>query len=163
MEACDGLSVPPVEKTSGVSPVTSNDMSAKKNSESKGRFVIRIRLQSKKSDNDGSPVQINPSPAEKDEEKKKEPWGLRPRRPWHRVPEKDKAEETKGKEIPERMRKLPVALSREEIEEDLAFLTGGKRPRKMQKRPRSARQHNDDLFPGAHLGSITVKSYNVHP
>ncbi|KAI6702791.1 hypothetical protein NL676_011927 [Syzygium grande] len=132
----------------------------------RGRFVIRIRLQSK-ADNDGSPARINPSPVERDEEKKKRgPWDLRPGKdaqPWHCFPEKDVDGETKSKKmIPDRMRKLPVALSREEIEEDLAFLTGGKRPRKMQKRPRSARQHNDDLFPGAHLGSITIKSYNVH-
>ncbi|KAL3742769.1 hypothetical protein ACJRO7_018136 [Eucalyptus globulus] len=165
MEACDGLPVSPPEKTSGVSPVTSNDMSAKKHSESKGRLVLRISLKSNKADNDGSTARINPSPVEKDEEKKKKPWDLRPEkdaRPWHRILERGTAEETKSKKkIPERIRKLPVALSREEIEEDLAFLMGAKRLGKMQKRPRRVHTQNDALFPGTHLGSITIKSYNV--
>jgi len=166
MEAGDGLPVSPPENTSGVSPVSSKDMSAKKHLEIEGRLVFRVSLKSEKADNDDSTTRINPSPVEKDEEKKREPWDLRPRkdtRPWHRNPERDTAVETKSKkEIPERIRKFPVALSREEINEDLAFLAGGKRLRKMQKRPRSVHQHNDDLFPGARLGSITMKSYNFH-
>lgn len=167
MEASDVLSFSPLEKSSGVSAGTSNDKSAKKNSDSKRRWVINISLKSQKADNHSTITRIKPSPVEEDKEKKKKPWNLRPKkdaRPWHRFLEKNTAEETKSKkEIPEkRMRKFPVELSREEIEEDLAFLTGGKRLRKMQKRPRSVYKHNDDLFPGLCLGLITIKSYNIH-
>ncbi|XP_048135656.1 uncharacterized protein LOC125315250 [Rhodamnia argentea] len=135
MEVCHGPPVPPSEKTFCVSPATSNGMPATKNSERKQRLVIRFKRQN--ADSDGSTAGINPSPV-------------------------DKAEEMESKkEIPKRIKKFPVALSREEIEGDLALLTGGKIPRMKQKRPRSVHQHNDHLFPGAHLGSIRAKNYNV--
>ncbi|KVH88095.1 rho GTPase-activating protein gacO-like [Cynara cardunculus var. scolymus] len=57
--------------------------------------------------------------------------------------------------------KFSIALSRDEIEEDIFSLTGSKPSRRPKKRPRTVQRQLDTLFPGLWLGSITADSYKV--
>lgn len=57
--------------------------------------------------------------------------------------------------------KFSIALSRDEIEEDIFSLTGSKPSRRPKKRPRTVQRQLDTLFPGLWLGSITVDTYKV--
>ncbi|KAL8207980.1 hypothetical protein R6Q57_007392 [Mikania cordata] len=57
--------------------------------------------------------------------------------------------------------KFSIALSRDEIEEDIFSLTGSKPSRRPKKRPRTVQKQLDALFPGLWLGSITIDSYKV--
>lgn len=58
-----------------------------------------------------------------------------------------------------------LALSREEIEEDLFALLGSKPSRRPKKRSKNVQKLVDNVFPGAWLQSITADSYKVseHP
>lgn len=58
-----------------------------------------------------------------------------------------------------------LALSREEIEEDLFALLGSKPSRRPKKRSKTVQKLMDNVFPGAWLQSITADSYKVseHP
>ncbi|KQK05023.1 formin-like protein 14 isoform X2 [Brachypodium distachyon] len=54
-----------------------------------------------------------------------------------------------------------VALSPEEIEEDIYALTGGRQRRRPRKRPRGVQRQLDSLFPGLWLTEITADDYRV--
>uniref|UniRef100_J3L316 DUF1639 family protein n=1 Tax=Oryza brachyantha TaxID=4533 RepID=J3L316_ORYBR len=54
-----------------------------------------------------------------------------------------------------------VALSSEEIEEDIYALTGGRPRRRPRKRPRVVQRQLDSLFPGLWLTEITADAYKV--
>ncbi|CAM0954072.1 unnamed protein product [Alopecurus aequalis] len=65
---------------------------------------------------------------------------------------------------PSRRRKrepFSVALAREEIEEDIYALTGGRPRRRPRKRPRVVQQKLDSVFPGLWLTEITADDYKV--
>ncbi|XP_044962925.1 cell division protein ZipA-like [Hordeum vulgare subsp. vulgare] len=65
---------------------------------------------------------------------------------------------------PSRRRKrapFSVALSTEEIEEDIYALTGGRPRRRPRKRPRAVQRQLDSLFPGLWLAEVTADDYKV--
>ncbi|KAL3817996.1 hypothetical protein ACJIZ3_003901 [Penstemon smallii] len=59
-------------------------------------------------------------------------------------------------------RKVWISLSREEIEEDVYALTGGKPARKPKKWPKNVQKTLDNLFPGMYLVGVAADSYRVH-
>ncbi|EPS72576.1 hypothetical protein M569_02185, partial [Genlisea aurea] len=107
-------------------------------------------------------------------------WNLRPRKPLQRWPDVNGGGFSIGKSISssqsvptinnrslsvERggdfMEKLFVALSKEEIEEDVFAMTGSKPTRRPKKRPKQIQKLIDPLLPGNWLLSITEDSYKV--
>ncbi|CAN0842475.1 hypothetical protein LINGRAHAP2_LOCUS3608 [Linum grandiflorum] len=56
-------------------------------------------------------------------------------------------------------RKFWIALSKEEIEEDVYSLTGSRPSRRPQKRPKNVQKSVDNVFPGLWLVGSTVDSY----
>ncbi|CAN1195536.1 hypothetical protein LINPERHAP2_LOCUS43147 [Linum perenne] len=56
-------------------------------------------------------------------------------------------------------RKFWIALSKEEIEEDVYSLTGSRLSRRPQKRPKNVQKSVDNVFPGLWLVGSTVDSY----
>ncbi|CAK9173276.1 unnamed protein product [Ilex paraguariensis] len=69
--------------------------------------------------------------------------------------------EGQGSEKKEK-RKLWISLSKEEIEEDVYALTGGRPSRRPKKRPKNVQKFVDNLFPGLYLVGATADSYRVH-
>ncbi|CAH9093078.1 unnamed protein product [Cuscuta epithymum] len=61
----------------------------------------------------------------------------------------------------EKKRRFSIALSKEEIEEDIFALTGMKPAKRPKKRTKSVQKQLDTLFPGLWLASITPDSYKV--
>ncbi|CAK9185018.1 unnamed protein product [Ilex paraguariensis] len=59
-------------------------------------------------------------------------------------------------------RKFWISLSREEIEEDVYALTGGKPSRRPKKRPKNVQKVVDNAFPGFYLVGVSADSYRVH-
>ncbi|XP_019161077.1 PREDICTED: uncharacterized protein LOC109157671 [Ipomoea nil] len=127
------------------------------------------------------------APAAVDRESSEEPvsktWNLRPRKPIqkslnlngvqfkasmtedktqspHRTPIRSEAE-LNNAEKKEKRQRFSLALSREEIEEDIFALTGSKPVRRPKKRAKSVQKQLDTLFPGLWLSSITPDSYKV--
>ncbi|KAJ9147678.1 hypothetical protein P3X46_029811 [Hevea brasiliensis] len=58
-------------------------------------------------------------------------------------------------------RKFWIALSREEIEEDIFALTGSRPARRPRKRPKNVQKLLDNVFPGLWLVGTTADSYRV--
>lgn len=58
-------------------------------------------------------------------------------------------------------RKFWIALSREEIEEDIFAMTGSRPARRPPKRPKNIQKQLDTLFPGLWLVGVTADSYRV--
>ncbi|KAG8662296.1 uncharacterized protein LOC110629309 [Manihot esculenta] len=58
-------------------------------------------------------------------------------------------------------RKFWIALSREEIEEDIFALTGSRPARRPRKRPKNVQKVLDNVFPGLWLVGTTADSYRV--
>ncbi|KDP39908.1 hypothetical protein JCGZ_03439 [Jatropha curcas] len=58
-------------------------------------------------------------------------------------------------------RKFWIALSREEIEEDIFALTGSRPARRPKKRPKNVQKALDNVFPGLWLVGTTADSYRV--
>ncbi|KAF2299108.1 hypothetical protein GH714_030656 [Hevea brasiliensis] len=58
-------------------------------------------------------------------------------------------------------RKFWIALSREEIEEDIFALTGSRPARRPMKRPKNVQKVLDNFFPGSWLVGTTADSYRV--
>nr|GEW95233.1 hypothetical protein [Tanacetum cinerariifolium] len=54
-----------------------------------------------------------------------------------------------------------ISISRREIEEDFAVMSGRRLPRKPKKRPRYIQKQLDTLFPGLWLSEITADLYRV--
>ncbi|KAL3615030.1 hypothetical protein CASFOL_040691 [Castilleja foliolosa] len=63
--------------------------------------------------------------------------------------------EKKGK------RRVWISLSREEIEEDVYALTGGKPARRPKKWPKNVQKQLDNVFPGLYLVGVTADSYRA--
>ncbi|GMP95735.1 hypothetical protein CsSME_00044663 [Camellia sinensis var. sinensis] len=59
-------------------------------------------------------------------------------------------------------RKFWIALSREEIEEDVYAMTGSKPARRPKKRPKSVQKYVDNVFPGLYLAGVSADAYRVH-
>ncbi|XP_059642517.1 uncharacterized protein LOC132284417 [Cornus florida] len=59
-------------------------------------------------------------------------------------------------------RKFWISLSREEIEEDMYAMTGGKPARRPKKRPKNVQKELDNVFPGMYLAGITADDYEVN-
>ncbi|KAL1543347.1 hypothetical protein AAHA92_20331 [Salvia divinorum] len=68
--------------------------------------------------------------------------------------DREKGEKKKKKKL-----SINIALTKEEIEEDIFALTGAKPSRRPQKRPKNVQKQLDLTFPGLHLLSITPDSY----
>ncbi|CAK9146203.1 unnamed protein product [Ilex paraguariensis] len=62
----------------------------------------------------------------------------------------------------EKMPKFSMALSPEEIEEDIFAMTGSKPSRKPKSRGKAVQRQLDNVFPGLGLGSITPNKYKVY-
>lgn len=63
-------------------------------------------------------------------------------------------------------RKLWIALSREEIEDDIYSLTGSKPSRRPRRRPKNVQKLLDNVFPGLWLVGLTPEAHrdlDVHP
>ncbi|CAL1401644.1 unnamed protein product [Linum trigynum] len=58
-------------------------------------------------------------------------------------------------------RKFWIALSKEEIEEDVFILTGSRPSRRPMKRPKNVQKLVDNVFPGLWLVGATVDSYRI--
>ncbi|KAK7386262.1 hypothetical protein VNO78_26369 [Psophocarpus tetragonolobus] len=58
-------------------------------------------------------------------------------------------------------RKFWIALSREEIEEDIFVMTGSRPSRRPHKRPKNVQKQIDSVFPGLWLVGITADAYRV--
>ncbi|XP_074321774.1 uncharacterized protein LOC141658955 [Silene latifolia] len=56
-------------------------------------------------------------------------------------------------------RKFWIALSKDEIEEDIYSITGCKPSRRPRKRPKIVQKHLDNVFPGLWLVGLTPDSY----
>ncbi|KAJ8534755.1 hypothetical protein K7X08_016483 [Anisodus acutangulus] len=114
-------------------------------------------------------------------------WNLRPRKPIHKslnlngapfrstgsamqesksqLPNmnvnKPENNESNAAQKKEKRRRFSVALSREEIDEDVYAMTGSKAARRPKKRVKALQKQLDTLFPGLWLASITPDSYKV--
>ncbi|KAL8507499.1 hypothetical protein ACS0TY_018151 [Phlomoides rotata] len=58
-------------------------------------------------------------------------------------------------------RRLWISLSKEEIEEDVYALTGGKPARRPRKWPKNVQKQLDNVFPGLYLVGVSADSYRV--
>lgn len=58
-------------------------------------------------------------------------------------------------------RKFWIALSKEEIEEDIFVMTGSRPNRRPRKRPKNVQKQMDSVFPGLWLVGITADAYRV--
>lgn len=58
-------------------------------------------------------------------------------------------------------RKFWIALSRDEIEEDIFVITGSRPARRPRKRPKNVQKQLDNVFPGLWLVGTTADSYRV--
>lgn len=58
-------------------------------------------------------------------------------------------------------RKFWIALSREEIEEDIFVMTGSRPARRPRKRPKNVQKQLDAVFPGLWLVGITADAYRI--
>ncbi|XAR63245.1 hypothetical protein NMG60_11023120 [Bertholletia excelsa] len=70
--------------------------------------------------------------------------------------------ETELAEKKQKRQRFSVALSRQEIEEDIYALTGSKPARRPKKRAKAVQKQLDTLFPGLWLAAITPDSYKVY-
>ncbi|KAM7476269.1 hypothetical protein LguiB_023512 [Lonicera macranthoides] len=106
-------------------------------------------------------------------------WNLRPRRPIYKLsngnlgipkgggsPVQENKSQLPQSEVltaekNEKKQKFSIALSGEEIEEDIFAMTGSKPSRRPKKRAKAVRKQLDNLFPGLWLALITPDSYKV--
>ncbi|KAK4421277.1 hypothetical protein Salat_2078200 [Sesamum alatum] len=58
-------------------------------------------------------------------------------------------------------RKVWISLSREEIEEDVYALTGGRPARRPRRWPKNVQKQLDNVFPGLYLVGVAADSYRV--
>lgn len=151
-----------------------------KGKRSNNKICIRFR---KNDDQNESVV-----PEQEEDESSPKIWNLRPRRPPvnHKqsnaslpkigsspLPENKTSNNNNNREALEvkindrsdqmtsKKMKFSIALTRDEIEEDLFSITGLKPNRRPKKRPKTIQRQLDTLFPGLWLGSITVDTYKV--
>lgn len=57
--------------------------------------------------------------------------------------------------------KFWIALSKEEIEEDIFVMTGSRPSRRPKKRPKIVQKQVDSVFPGLWLVGVTADAYKV--
>ncbi|XP_039002320.1 uncharacterized protein LOC120128757 [Hibiscus syriacus] len=110
-----------------------------------------------------------------DEETVPRPWNLRPRK---LVAETSVAEKMSETAAPKSMRlrgltengvatekkekrKFWIALSKEEIEEDIFVITGSRPARRPKKRPKNIQKQLDNVFPGLWLVGTTADAYRI--
>ncbi|KAL0397706.1 UNVERIFIED_CONTAM: hypothetical protein Scaly_0219000 [Sesamum calycinum] len=90
-------------------------------------------------------------------------WNLRPRKPLRKSQNVAGVAEKAAVVRRRRREKLSIsiALSKDEIEEDIFILTGSKPARRPKKRAKNIQKQLDFVFPGLWLVSITPESYKV--
>ncbi|CAD6230268.1 unnamed protein product [Miscanthus lutarioriparius] len=71
------------------------------------------------------------------------------------------AEKARRSIVPQERAPFAVALTAEEVEEDVYALTGARPRRRPRKRPRVVQRQLDSLFPGLWLTEITADAYKV--
>ncbi|KAF8084838.1 hypothetical protein N665_0697s0020 [Sinapis alba] len=71
------------------------------------------------------------------------------------------AAESPGVEVKNENHRLWVALSRDEIEEDVFSMSGNKPPRRPRKRAKALQKHLDVMFPGLGLVGMNADCFRV--
>ncbi|OEL20428.1 hypothetical protein BAE44_0018553 [Dichanthelium oligosanthes] len=93
------------------------------------------------------------------------PWNLRERSRRRPAAARSWAASPSPPPPPSRRRRkrapFSVALTAEEVEEDIYALTGARPRRRPRKRPRAVQRQLDSLFPGLWLTEITADAYRV--
>ncbi|CAL4974664.1 unnamed protein product [Urochloa decumbens] len=100
------------------------------------------------------------------------PWNLRDRKCRRQTargaaaaldasPAREPAAEKARRPAPDERAPFAVALTAEEVEEDVYALTGARPRRRPRKRPRVVQRQLDSLFPGLWLTEITADAYKV--
>ncbi|KAB1225088.1 hypothetical protein CJ030_MR1G005383 [Morella rubra] len=175
----------PQKKQTNSGPVIEKPEKKSTPSDPKSKFCFRIRNNKKSPAVDDGGAADAPdedsSVAVEVEEPASKTWNLRPRKPAPRPNANGvgglPAQETKSQpvrpadssrtrngtdtKIPEKRPKLSIALSRNEIEQDIIALTGSKPSRRPKKRVKNIQKQLDNVFPGLWLGSITPEAYRV--
>ncbi|KAK6262868.1 hypothetical protein QUC31_008684 [Theobroma cacao] len=122
----------------------------------------------------------NEAEEEEDEETVQRPWNLRPRKvvvettavvttAMEKVSETAAPKSMRLRGLAENggivekkeKRKFWIALSREEIEEDIFVMTGSRPARRPKKRPKNIQKQLDAVFPGLWLVGTTADAYRV--
>ncbi|XP_040995121.1 uncharacterized protein LOC121241434 [Juglans microcarpa x Juglans regia] len=154
----------------------------------KPKIYIRISTKNKSTADGAAKATEQTSPvAAEVKELPPKPWNLRPRKPspkslhgdgvgvasraggapaqetktQHPVRASARARKGTNSKVSEEIPRLSIALSKEEIEEDILLLTGSKPARRPNKRAKTVQKQLDSVFPGLGLSSITPESYNV--
>lgn len=149
----------------------------------KSKILIRFRANNQKPVVEAAEAgdEIQKSIAEEAEELEAKTWNLRPRKPIQMAGNagggvktgkaaaqeiRSKRPELSRKKYPaevkkEKQPKFSISLTREEIEDDFAIMTGSRPSRKPKRRAKNVQKQLDNLFPGMWLSSITPDSYRV--
>ncbi|XP_057796291.1 uncharacterized protein LOC131012380 isoform X2 [Salvia miltiorrhiza] len=143
---------------------------------------FRRRDHHRRTDPDPDPDNPKPpadDPAVDEENGEGKPWKLRPRKEPIKAPSASKKETNNDGVKSQRLRgmaegaqqsgsvertakrKVWISLSREEIEEDVYALTGGKPARRPKKWPKNVQKQLDGVFPGLYLVGVAADSYRV--
>ncbi|CAK9172901.1 unnamed protein product [Ilex paraguariensis] len=148
--------------------------------EEKPKIYIRLRTKKKSEEvqHDGKTGTV----LRKGEELGAKTWNLRPRKPLHKPADGNVGKSAAGGSSQENKSLLPratgggckstankkekvpkfsIALSPEEIEEDIFAMTGSKPCQKPKKRGKAVQKQLDNVFPGLWLGLITPSTYKV--
>lgn len=166
------------------------EVDAAANKEGRSKILLKIPRKNK-AEEKGDESQEEEKGVTADEEATEESapktWNLRPRKPIHRSlnlnggpfraggsvmqennsqsphmnVNKPENNESNAPQKKEKRLRFEIALSREEIDEDIYALTGSKASRRPKKRGKSVQKQLDTLFPGLWLASITPDSYKV--
>ncbi|TYG91229.1 hypothetical protein ES288_A12G245500v1 [Gossypium darwinii] len=114
-----------------------------KEAKQKQRAEETLEPQKNKPDEEGEEVAVQ------------RPWNLRPRK-MVMVETSAAAATTKRKR-----RKFRIAISKDEIEEDIFALTGARPARRPKKRPKNIEKQLDNVFPGLWLVGLTPEAYRI--
>lgn len=166
------------------------EIDAAGNKEGRSKILLKIPRKNKTEEihegQKGDESQEVTADEEAAEESAPKTWNLRPRKPIHKslnlnggpfrasgsvtqdcksqLPHmnvnKPENNESNAAQKEKRLR-FSIALSREEIDEDIYAMTGSKAARRPKKRVKVVQKQLDTLFPGLWLASITPDSYKV--
>ncbi|KAB2000577.1 hypothetical protein ES319_D12G241900v1 [Gossypium barbadense] len=142
-----------------------------KEAKQKQRAEESLEPQKNKPDEEGEEVAVQ------------RPWNLRPRKmvtvetsaaaattvPPEKTTETAAPKSTRSRVLAENggvvekkeKRKFRIALSKDEIEEDIFALTGARPARRPKKRPKNIEKQLDNVFPGLWLVGLTPEAYRI--